>query len=84
MITRALDAGTPAAWDELYGNDPGLRASLETRRLGYVLAVAKSHPSTTAAGVSRADALAAKLPRRAWQRLSAGPGVSGLIGAIQR
>ena len=80
MITRALDAGTPAAWvagDEVYGNDPGLRAGLETRRLGYVLAVAKSHPITTAAGVSRADALAAKLPRRAWQRLSAGPGAKG-------
>jgi len=32
MIGRALDAGTPAAWvtgDEVYGADPGLRASLK-------------------------------------------------------
>jgi hypothetical protein len=34
MITRALDAGTPAGWvagDEVYGGDPGLRAGLERR-----------------------------------------------------
>jgi SRSO17 transposase len=80
MITRALDAGVPARWvtaDEVYGGDPGLRAGLEARQLGYVLAVAKSHPVTTAAGVCRADALAARLPPRAWQRLSAGPGAKG-------
>ena len=50
MITRALDAGTPAAWvtaDEVYGQDPRLRAELARRGLGYVLAVAKSHPVTT-------------------------------------
>ena len=43
MITRALGAGTPAGWvagDEVYGGDPGLRAGLERRRAGYVLAVA--------------------------------------------
>jgi SRSO17 transposase len=45
--------------------------------VGYVLAVAKSHPVTTAAGPLRADALAAKLPPRAWQRLSAGAGAKG-------
>ena len=31
MITGALDAGTPAAWvtaDEVYGQDPKLRAEL--------------------------------------------------------
>jgi hypothetical protein len=42
MIGRALDAGTPAAWvtgGEVYGGDPGLRASLERRQIGYVLAV---------------------------------------------
>ena len=50
MIARALDAGTPASWaaaDEAYGADPGLRACLETRRIGYVLAVAVSHLVTT-------------------------------------
>ena len=41
MITRALDAGVQARWvsgDEVYGADPGLRAVLEARHLGYVLA----------------------------------------------
>jgi len=45
MIGRALDAGTPAGWaaaDEVYGQDPRLRAELARRGLGYVLAVAKS------------------------------------------
>jgi SRSO17 transposase len=80
MIARALDAGTPASWtaaDEVYGAGPGLRAGLETRRIGYVLAVAASHLVTTAAGRLRVDALAAKLPPRAWQRLSAGAGAKG-------
>lgn len=66
MITRALDAGTPAAWiagDEVYGTDPGLRCDLERRRAGYVLAVACSHRIAAGAGASRADALAAALPR---------------------
>ena len=42
--------GTPAVWvaaDEVYGQDPQLRAELARRGLGYVLAVAKSHPVTT-------------------------------------
>ncbi len=46
MIARTLDAGTPAEWvagDEVYSADPGLRADLEKRQIGYVLAVAKSH-----------------------------------------
>ena len=53
MIGRALDAGTPAAWvtgDEVYGADSGLRADLERRQAGYVLAVAASHQVSTAAG----------------------------------
>ena len=80
MIGRALDAGTPAAWvtgDEVYGADPGLRADLERRRIGYVLAVAASHRVTTAAGTCQARQLAARLPRRAWQRYSAGEGAKG-------
>src|SRR3954470_5776003 len=80
MLDRALDAGVPARWvagDEVYGADPGLRAALETRRVGYVLAIAGNRRLPTAAGPIRADALAAALPRRAWQRLSAGPGAKG-------
>jgi SRSO17 transposase len=80
MIARTLDAGIPAAWvtgDEVYGQDPGLRADLEARRTGYVLAVACDHRVAVAAGKRRADELAACLPRSAWQRYSAGPGVKG-------
>jgi SRSO17 transposase len=80
MITRTLDAGIPAGWvagDEVYGADPQLRAELEDRRTGYVLAVACDHRVTTSAGPRRADELAACLPRAAWQRCSAGPGAKG-------
>ena len=80
MITRALDARTPASWvtgGEVYGADPGLRAGLEDRQIRYVLAVANSNPVTTAVGAVRADMLAGRLPPRAWQRLSAGPGAKG-------
>ena len=80
MIGRALEAGTPAAWvtgDEVYGGDPRLRASLEQRQIGYVLAVAKSHTVATSAGPARPDALAGKLPPRSWQLLSAGAGAKG-------
>jgi SRSO17 transposase len=80
MIARALDAGIPAAWaagDEVYGADPGLRADLERRHVGYVLAVATSHRVTTGAGACQAGPLARRLPRRAWQRYSAGEGAKG-------
>ena len=80
MIGRALDAGAQAAWttaDEVYGQDPRLRSELARRGLGYVLAVAKSHPVTTPAGTCPASELARQLPARAWQRLSAGPGAKG-------
>jgi hypothetical protein len=80
MIARALDAGIPAAWvtgDEVYGADPGLRADLERRQTGYVLAVAATHKVITAAGTCPARAIAAGLPRRAWQRYSAGEGAKG-------
>ena len=80
MIIRALDAGVPAgrvAGDEVYGAATKLRAALEERGVGYMLAVACDHQVTTAAGPLRADALVAGLPKRAWQRLSAGPGTKG-------
>lgn len=80
MIVRALDAGVGASWvagDEVYGANPHLRAVLEQRRLGYVLAVACDHQITTRAGRLRADALVKKLPKRAWQKLSAGSGAKG-------
>jgi SRSO17 transposase len=80
MLTRALDAGVPARWvagDEVYGADPNLRTELEWRRVGYVLAIGCDRRVPTAAGPVRADELTAALPRRAWQRLSAGAGAKG-------
>src|SRR3954470_3748883 len=80
MLARALHAGVPARWvagDEVYGNDPGLRAECEAQRIGYVLAIGCDRRVPTAAGPVRADALVAGLPRWAWQQLSAGPGAKG-------
>jgi SRSO17 transposase len=80
MLARALRAGVPARWvagDEVYGNDPNLRAECEAQRIGYVLAVGCDRRVCTAAGPVRADALVAGLPRWAWQQLSAGPGAKG-------
>jgi SRSO17 transposase len=80
MLTRALDAGVEARWaagDEVYGADPALRAELEFRRVGYVLAIGCNRRVPPAAGPIRADDLSAGLPRRAWQRLSAGAGAKG-------
>ncbi|MGW3852402.1 IS701 family transposase [Streptomyces fagopyri] len=80
MIDRALDAGVGAAWvaaDEVYGGNPQLRGALENRQVGYVLAVACDHQIATRAGKVRADVLAKKLPKRAWQKLSAGAGAKG-------
>ena len=80
MICRALDAGVPAAWvtgDEVYGADPVLRAELETRSIGYVLAVACDHRVVAAGDSYRADALLKRIPARAWQCVSAGRGAKG-------
>jgi SRSO17 transposase len=80
MLTRALDAGVPAAWvtgDEVYGADPALRAGLERRGVGYVLAVACDHRVVAGGGTYRADALLKGVPARAWQCVSAGRGVKG-------
>jgi SRSO17 transposase len=80
MIGRALDAGAPAAWvtgDEVYGADPGLRADLERRQIGYVLAVAATCRVVTGASSCRAGQIAAGLPRCAWQQYSAGQGAKG-------
>ncbi|WP_407917019.1 IS701 family transposase [Kitasatospora sp. NE20-6] len=80
MIERFLDAGHHVGWvtgDEVYGGNPKLRTALEERGVGYVLAVACPAELPTGAGKFRADALARKVPKRAWQKLSAGPGVKG-------
>jgi SRSO17 transposase len=80
MLSRALNAGVPARWvagDEVYGADPTLRAELELRRVGYVLAIGCDRRVPTEAGSMRADEITQRVPRRAWQRLSAGPGAKG-------
>ena len=80
MLARALDAGVSAAWvtgDEVYGADPGLRAELEARGIGYVLAVACDHPVVAGGGTWRADGLLKRVPARAWQQVSCGRGAKG-------
>ena len=77
-----LRPSAPAPWatgDEAYGQDPQLRAALESRGTGYMMAVACStrvrinHGRTPA----RADTVAGLLPSTAWQRHSAGNGAKG-------
>jgi SRSO17 transposase len=80
MLTRALDAEIPAAWvtgDEVYGADPRLRAELEARGVGYVLAVARDHRVPSSGATHRADALRRQVPARAWQQVSCGKGAKG-------
>jgi SRSO17 transposase len=80
MVARALGAGVAAGWvtgDEVYGQSPDLRNEVESRQVGYVLAVASSHRVTLGTDVRRADQVAAALPTRAWQCMSAGVGAKG-------
>ena len=81
MIERAAAAAVPFAWvagDEVYGDNGPLRTWLEAQHIAYVLAVARDHRVPAGAGRTlRADHLAARLPDRAWQRLSAGEGAKG-------
>jgi SRSO17 transposase len=82
MIVSALEAGVKARWvtgDEAYGQDPQLRAALEARGTGYVMAVACSTRVRINQGRTpvRADTVAERLPATAWQRHSAGNGAKG-------
>jgi len=80
MVIRALDAGVPAAWvagDEVYGASPKLRAALEARGIGYVMAVACDHRAGFGGGAQRADSLLTQVPARAWQQISSGIGAKG-------
>jgi SRSO17 transposase len=84
MLTRALDAQVPAGWvtaDEVYGGDARLRAWLEEQDLAYVLAVKATQPLWAAGEQGPAEVaarwLVARLPTRAWRRLSAGDGAKG-------
>ncbi|MDH6465654.1 SRSO17 transposase [Micromonospora sp. A200] len=82
MIAAALDAGVPAGWltgDEVYGADPGLRADLEQRGVGYVLAVGCDRRVHVNDGrtLIRVDDLAERIPTTEWQQHSCGPGAKG-------
>jgi SRSO17 transposase len=82
MIAAALETGVKASWvtgDEAYGQDPQLRAALEARGTGYVMAVACSTRVRINHGRTpvRADTVAGRLPATAWQRQSAGNGAKG-------
>ena len=84
MLDRAVTAGVPAGWvtgDEVYGSDGRLRAWLEERGLSYVLAVKATQPLWAAGEHGPAEIpareLVARLPARAWRRLSAGDGAKG-------
>ncbi len=84
MLTRALDAGVPAAWvtgDEVYGGDRRLRMMLEERVQPFVLAVRSNEPlfyfGVPGTGQPRADRIAATLSRSRWRVLSAGAGSKG-------
>ncbi|MDG4796391.1 IS701 family transposase [Micromonospora sp. WMMD1082] len=82
MITAAVDAGVPVGWaaaDEAYGNSSVFRTHLREHRLGYVLAVSRSHLVPLDGGKTRvrADRVAVDLPASAWQRRSAGAGSKG-------
>jgi len=82
MIAAALDADMPANWvtgDEVYGADPGLRADLERRGIGYVLAVGCDRRVRVNDGRTtvRADELVERIPTREWQIHSCGPGAKG-------
>jgi SRSO17 transposase len=80
MIICALDAGVPAAWvagDEVYGANPKLRAALQARGIGYVLAVACDDHVPFGGATQRADSLLTQIPARAWQQISCGKGAKG-------
>lgn len=65
------------AADEVYDGNTALHRQLEKLQLGYVPAMACDHRVTTDACTTRADTLITSLPRRAWQRVSAGKGAPG-------
>lgn len=83
MVERALAAGLDLSWltaDEVYGNDPVLRARARAHGLGYVMAVSRDtrmtrpdHPHLTVT----AQQVATFLPEHVWGRYSAGAGSKG-------
>ncbi len=80
MLERTLDTGLPVAWvtgDTVYGSAQPLRASLETRKQPYALAVACKEHVEVQGTRRRVDQVARGLAREDWQELSAGMGSKG-------
>ena len=84
MIARAIAADMPFAWvlgDEVYGSDRRLRLDLEQQERPFVLAIRSNEKLWSTLddriGQHAAAALAAVVPEKAWQRLSAGAGAKG-------
>ena len=80
MLARLLEQGVQIGWftaDEAYGDNPGLRAWLDTQQVNYVMAISCDTHFATPTGPIRADDLAASAPNRGWQRLSCGAGSKG-------
>jgi SRSO17 transposase len=80
MLTRALEAGVPCEWvtgDTVYGSDWRMRSWLEERRLSYVLGVTAQYRIFTGQEREWASAVVARLPEKAWSRVSCGTGSKG-------
>jgi len=80
MIARALGMGVPARWvtgDSVYGNDGKLRRWLEEHRVAHVLGVSSNHSIWMGFQQQPVAAVVQQVPRKAWQRLSAGDGSKG-------
>jgi SRSO17 transposase len=80
MLSRALDAGIPAAWvtgDSVYGNDRALRQMFQQRKQPFVLAVKSDLRLPFLGGGIRASTLAHRVPPSEWQPLSCGDGAKG-------
>jgi SRSO17 transposase len=62
MLARLLEQGVQIGWftaDEAYGDNPGLRAWLQTQQVNYVMAISCDAHFATSTGPVRADDLAA-------------------------
>lgn len=86
MIGRAVAAGVPFAWfaaDEEFGQNPGLRAYLETEGIAYAMAVPKNTDTVTGNITTRTDVttlverVAARMKPHDWSRRSCGIGTKG-------
>jgi SRSO17 transposase len=80
MLKRAWKAGVKAAWvtgDAVYGNDVHFRRTLESNGQPYVLAVKCDQRLYDGRWRDRVDAIADRLPAKAWRKASAGAGSKG-------